>query len=169
MTFINLPLYFLKLCVSDYGFTLKRAPSNLLKWHHIRYGMEVLKTILSFLKIWVYETFVWHAQNTKLDKCYFVKVIPKGLVFLYHYTKAKLFVVKNGVFWRKQFLAKEWVGGQCNLSKIDESSNKCAAEPHRLDKTRTNIYDVKTRYCCSTMINLWYTKKRWWALTPGFG
>ena len=38
------------------------------------------------------------AQNTKSDKCYFVKVIPKGLVFLYHYTKAKLFVVKNGVF-----------------------------------------------------------------------
>ena len=32
------------------------------------------------------------------DKGYFVKVIPKGLVFLYHYTKAKLFVVKNGVF-----------------------------------------------------------------------
>jgi len=39
MTFINLPLYLLKLCVSDYGFTLKRAPSNLLKRHHIRYAM----------------------------------------------------------------------------------------------------------------------------------
>ena len=37
-------------------------------------------------------------KNTKSDKCYFVKVIPKGLVFLYHYTKAKLFAVKNNVF-----------------------------------------------------------------------
>jgi len=26
--------------------------------------------------------------------------------------------------------------------KIVESSNKCAAEPHRLDKTRTNIHDM---------------------------
>ena len=39
-----------------------------------------------------------YTQNPKSDKCYFVKVIPKVLVFLYHYTKAKLFVVKNGVF-----------------------------------------------------------------------
>ena len=28
------------------------------------------------------------------------------------------------------------------LVKIVESSNKCAAEPHRLDKTRTNIHDM---------------------------
>jgi hypothetical protein len=27
-----------------------------------------------------------------------LKVIPKGLVFLYHYIKAKLFAVKNNVF-----------------------------------------------------------------------
>ena len=26
--------------------------------------------------------------------------------------------------------------------KIDESSKKCATEPHRLDKTRTNILDM---------------------------
>src|SRR3954464_8695816 len=31
-------------------------------------------------------------------------------------------------------------GRTVQLVKIVESSNKCAAEPHRLDKTRTNIH-----------------------------
>ena len=33
------------------------------------------KTILSFLKNWVYKRYVGHTQNPKSDKCYFVKVI----------------------------------------------------------------------------------------------
>ena len=58
----------------------------------------MLKPYCLFLKIWVHETYVRYTQKPKSDKCCFVKVIPKGLLFLYHCTKAKLFAVKNNVF-----------------------------------------------------------------------
>ena len=81
-------------------------------------------------------------KNPKSDKFYFVKVIPKGLVFLYHYTKAKLFVVKKWCVLKKIVSCKRVSGRTVQLVKIVESSNKCAAEPNRLDKTRTNILDM---------------------------
>ena len=60
--------------------------------------MGMLQPYCLFLKIWVHETYVRYTQKPKSDKCYLVKVIPKGLVLHYHYTKEKLFAVKNNVF-----------------------------------------------------------------------
>ena len=43
---------------------------------------------------------------------------------------------------KKIVSCKRVSGRTVQLVKIVESSNKCAAEPHRLDKTRTNIHDM---------------------------
>src|SRR3954463_10392128 len=104
--------------------------------------MGMLKPYCLFLKIWVHETYVRYTQKPKSDKCYFVKVIPKGLVFLYHYTKAKLFVCLERCILKKIVSCKRVSGRTVQLVRIVESSNKCAAEPHRLDKTRTIIHDM---------------------------
>ena len=89
MTFINLPLYLLSYALVTTVFYTEKSTIKSVEMtsYEIWYGN--IKNILSFLKIWIYETYVWHTQSPKSDKCYFVKVIPKGLVFLYHYTKAK--------------------------------------------------------------------------------
>src|SRR3954465_6449566 len=104
------------------------------------YGL--LKPCCLFLKFGYMRHMFDILKNTKSDKCYFVKVIPKGLVFLYHYTKAKLFVCLERCILKKIVSCKRVSGRTVQLVRIIESSNKCAAEPHRLDKTRTIIHDM---------------------------
>ena len=43
---------------------------------------------------------------------------------------------------KKMVSCKRVSGRTVQLVKIVESSNKCAAEPHKLGKTRTNILDM---------------------------
>ena len=37
---------------------------------------------------------------------------------------------------------------------------------NHVGKARANLSGAQTRYCCWTTVYLWYTRKRWWALTP---
>ena len=54
--------------------------------------------------------------------------------------KQNCLLLRTVCFEENGFLQKRVSGRIVQLVKIVESSNKCAAEPHRLDKTRTSIH-----------------------------
>src|SRR4051812_44192070 len=93
MTCINFPLYVLSYALVTMAFTLKRAPSNLLKWHHIRYDMEMLKPYCLFLKFG-YMRNMFDILKTPNQISATLLRLFQNVCYLYHYTKAKLFVVK---------------------------------------------------------------------------
>jgi hypothetical protein len=73
--------------------------------------MEWEEPNLSFLKIWGCDVYVKRLQPNKLepksDKCIFVGYPRETAVYsFYHKTKGKVFVAKNGIFLKKEFIEK---------------------------------------------------------------
>src|SRR3954471_12546873 len=95
-----------------------------LKFGHMRHMFDILKipnqisaTLLRlFQKVW------YSSITTPKQSC--------------------LFVCLERCILKKIVSSKRVSGRTVQLVRIVESSNKLAAEPHRLDKTRTNIHDM---------------------------
>ncbi|KAI9126101.1 hypothetical protein K1719_003519 [Acacia pycnantha] len=87
------------------AFTLNRVPSKAVEKtpYEIWTGK---KPSLSFLKIWGCEVYVKHQASDKLSsrssKCLFVGY-PKETkgYYVYNPTDHKVFVIRNGIFWKK--------------------------------------------------------------------
>ena len=91
------------------AFTLKRAPSNLLKWHHIRYDMGMLKPYCLFLKFGymrhMFDILKVPNQISATLLRLFQKVWYSSITTL----KQNCLPQRTVWFWRKCFLQKgEW-------------------------------------------------------------
>ena len=80
---------------------------------------------LSFLKIWGCEAFVKRQATDKLasksDKCLFVGY-PKETKGYYFYipSENKVFVARNGVFLKREFISKRISGSKTSLEEVQE-------------------------------------------------
>ena len=99
MSLTNLPLSFWCYALETAAFMLNRAPSKSAEMapYELWFGK---KPKLSFLKVWVCDTYVKRLQPDKLEckskKCVFIGY-PKetiGYTF-YHKSEGKIFVAKN--------------------------------------------------------------------------
>src|SRR6266496_6740392 len=76
-----------------------------------------------FLKVWGCDTYVKRLQRDKLEpkleKCVFIGYPKETIGYtLYHRSKGKIFVAKNGTFLEKEFLSKEVSGRKVELDEV---------------------------------------------------
>ena len=122
MTLTDLPLSFWGYALEIAAFTLNRAPSKSVetKPYEVWFGK---KRKLSFLKVWGCNTYVKRLQPDKLEpkseKCVFIGY-PKEIIgyTFYHRSEGKIFVAKNGTFFKKGFLSKDVSGRKVELDEV---------------------------------------------------
>ena len=98
MTFINLPLYLLKLCFSDYGFYTQKSTIKTVEMTPYQTWYGILKPYFIFLKFGYIRDMFDILKIPNQISATLLRLSQKCLIFLYHYTKAKLFAVQNSVF-----------------------------------------------------------------------
>ena len=110
------------------------------------------KPKLSFLKVWGYNAYVKKFQHDKLEpkseKCVFIGYPKETIGYtLYHRSKGKIFVAKNGSFLEKEFLSKEVSGRKVELDEVVvpslelESSTTDKTVPMMPTPTREEVND----------------------------
>ena len=113
MSHTDLPPSFWGYALETSAFMLNRCPSKSVEKTPYEIWTGKVPN-LSFLKILGCEAYVKRLITDKLgpksDKCYFVGYPKetKGYYF-YHPTDNKVFVVRNGAFWKESFFQKELV------------------------------------------------------------
>ena len=132
MSQTDLPLPFWGYCLETAAFTLNRVPSKSIEKtpHEMWTGK---KPSLSFLKIWGCEAFVKRLQSDKLtpksDKCFFVGYPRETLgYYFYNREEGKVFVARNGVFLKKEFLSRGVSGSTVQLEEIREEPTRGESE-----------------------------------------
>jgi hypothetical protein len=128
---IDLLLCFWGYALETVVFTLNRVPTKSFK--KTSYEIWIGKRPrLSFLKVWGYKAYVKCLMLEKLtlksDKCFFVRypMETKGYYF-YNKVEGKVFVARNGVFLKKEFLSKGVSGSKVQLEKIQETPQNVSA------------------------------------------
>jgi hypothetical protein len=128
---IDLLLCFWGYALETVVFTLNRVPTKSFK--KTSYEIWIGKRPrLSFLKVWEYKAYVKCLMSEKLtlksDKCFFVRypMKTKGYYF-YNKVEGKVFVARNGVFLKKEFLSKGVRGSKVQLEKIQETPQNVSA------------------------------------------
>jgi hypothetical protein len=149
MSQADLPLSFWGYALETSAFTLNRVPSKSVEktpyeiWTGKRPG-------LSFLKVWGCEAYVKRLMSDKLtpksDKCFFVGYPreTKGYNF-YNKAEGKVFVARNGVFLKKEFLSKGLSGSKVQLEEIQEALETVSApteDPRDVQDVAQNVVEA---------------------------
>src|SRR3954470_7263043 len=110
MSLTDLPLLFWGYALETAAFTLKRAPSKSVEMtpYELRFGK---KPKLSFLKVWVCDTYMKKFQHDKLEpkseKCVFIGYPKETIGYIFYHRSEGKFVAKNGSFLEKEFSRKK--------------------------------------------------------------
>src|ERR1043165_3452904 len=103
--------------------------------------MEVLKPYCLFLKFGYMRHMFDMLKTPNQISATLLRLFQKIWYSSITTQKQNCLLLRTMCFEENSF-CKRVSGRIVQLVKIVESSNKCAAEPHRLDKTRTNIHDM---------------------------
>ena len=119
-------IIFCNLCIRDYLFTLKRAPSwsvviDTLVWVVTRNCLFSIFGMHSMCKMF----------TTKSDKYVFIRLSQTCWVFILSPNLGKKVFLGKVDFSRKWFLRNRWVRGQCNSTKLENCHHhvKSSAAP----------------------------------------
>jgi hypothetical protein len=138
MSQTDLPLTFWGYYLETAAFTLNKVPSKSIEKtpHEMWTGK---KPTLSFLMICGCDAYVRRLQPDKLtpksDKCVFVGY-PRETLGYYFYNRedSKVFVARNGVFLKKEFLSRKDSGSKVRLEEILDKSETLEVEPEAAPK-----------------------------------